>query len=55
MEDPNRFKAIARLLHEEACRPEVSPEHTVKAKRLAEYFDTLSVDPCAEITDKRYA
>jgi hypothetical protein len=55
MEDPNRFKVIARLLREEACRPEVSPEHAVKAKRLAEHFDTLSVDPCTKITDKRYA
>ena len=55
MEDSNRFKVIACLLREEARHPEVSPEHAVKAKRLAEYFDTLSVDPCTEITDKRYA
>jgi hypothetical protein len=55
MADPESFKVIARLLREEATRSEVSSEWAAKAKSLAEYFETLAVDPCTEIADQRFA
>ena len=45
MADPDSFKVIARLLREEASRPEVSREQSAKAKKLADYFETLVADP----------
>jgi hypothetical protein len=55
MGSPDRFKVIARLLREEAGHPDVAMEQAAKAKRLAEYFETLAVDPYTEIADKRFA
>ena len=55
MVDPKEYRTVARLLREEAAQSGVPSAQVVKLVHLAEYFETLAADPCAEIPLERCA
>jgi len=55
MNDSYHFRVTAKLLREGASRPNVPPERSAQAKKLAEYFENLANQPSADIADKRFA
>jgi hypothetical protein len=47
--EPENFMAVAQMLRKEAARSDLPPEQVTKAIDLAEYFEKIATNPCAEI------
>ena len=47
-------RLLARLLREEAARPDIPADRVERVLRLAKFFEKLAIEPDTDIADPRF-